>query len=150
MGKFTYNIKDIRKDVKNRFKKTQYYLVAFKNNGALENIKNLLISNLYASIKENKTFIIYFSKKGIYEKEISSSLKGKYKEMKWDDIGDIRLRKEKKKAILEIEYKDTKINYEIDYKGRIVRDNKENLENIENLMRDFSWFISASYPFIKL
>lgn len=138
MGKFTYNIKDIRKDVKNRFKKTDYYLVAFKNNGALENIKNLLISNLYQSLEKNKSFIIYFSKKGIYEKEISSSLKGKYKERKWEDIGDIKLRKEKRKANLEIGYKDTKINYEIDFKGKIVRDNKENLKNIERLMRDFA------------
>ncbi len=136
MGLLGYNMNEIRKKVKDVFKNDEYYLVTLKHNDIKSDLfKWLIVGGYYYTADSARSFIINFSKKGIYEKEISNSINGDFVLMPWHEIKGFELVEKKNKAILKIVHLGKKVAYEIPFKGRLFSDNIENL----SLLKEFDW-----------
>ena len=132
MGILFNNPKDIKEKIREKFNDDENYLIAKKHNDIKTGLLELIVSNLYYTIDSNRTFIIYFDKKGIYEKEISNSIKGDFILMPENEIGEIAYEEKSTKAIISLTHLGKKISYEIPFSGKIFRQNKENFEKIKN------------------
>ena len=64
MGLLGYNMNEIRKKVKDVFKKDEYYLVTLKHNDIKSDLfKWLIVGGYYYTTDSARSFIINFSKK---------------------------------------------------------------------------------------
>ena len=74
MGLLFNDNNEINEKVKNEFGNLDNHLIAFKHNGIKKGLaKLLIIGGVYYTFDSNRTFILYFSNKGIYEEEMSNS-----------------------------------------------------------------------------
>lgn len=125
MGIFTYNKEELKEKVASRFNETKNYVVAKKNNSMKNRLLKLSLSSLVYVMDSSRTFILYFSEKGIYEKEISNSLKGDFYLIPWHEIENFSVTEKKDKVILDVIHLGKRYGYEIDYNGRFYEGNKE-------------------------
>lgn len=126
MGLLTNSINEIREDVFNHFGNASNYLVGMKKNKISNNILYLILSNLFYVLASTRTFIICFTNEGIYEKEISNSLKTHYVLIPWNEISNFSCKKAKKKSIIEYTHQGKTVVYEINYHGVPYQDNQAN------------------------
>lgn len=78
MGLLFNDNEAIKKEVEEKFGAQAKYLFAMKHNGPVKStLKLFLLDGLYA-YEANRTFVLVFDKKGIYEKEISNSDKKEF------------------------------------------------------------------------
>lgn len=94
--------------------------------------KLLTIGGLYYTLDSNRTFILYFSNKGIHEEEISNSLKKDFLFMPWHEISSFDIEVKNNKAIIELVHIEKRIGYEIPFNGRIFGTNKANFKKLED------------------
>lgn len=133
MGLLFNSNQEINEKIKSEFGDLDNHLLAFKHNGIKKGLaKLLIIGGVYYTFDSNRTFILYFSNKGIHEEEISNSVKRDFLLMPWHEISSFELKLKNNKAILELVHIGKKIGYEIPFKGAIFRDNKENLQKLES------------------
>ncbi len=132
MGLLFNDTNEIKNIVEESFGDTKNHLVAIKHNDAKSGLGKLLISNLFYIMDSNRTFIIYFSKKGIYEREISNKIKGDFYLIPENEIESFKVDSKSNKTIISFEHIGKKISYEIPHKGKIFEDNKINLEELKN------------------
>lgn len=130
MGLFFNNKNNIDKKVVENFGKNDDYLVAIKHNGPIKGLGKLLASTSYNVFDSNRTFIINFTSKGIYEKEISNSTKGDFSLLPANEIESLNFDIKDNKAIIDIVHLGKKLSYEIPFNGKIFSNNKINFENI--------------------
>lgn len=108
------------------------YLVAFKANDMKTGLGKLILSNLYNTMDSSRTFILYFSPKGLYESEISNSTKRDFYLMPWNEIEEFEVEDKKNKAIISLRHLGKKVMYEVDFKGNIFEGNEERFINLKS------------------
>lgn len=128
MGLLFNDTNEIKTKVKENFGDNKNFLVAMKHNDTKTGIAKLLASNLLYTMDSARTFILYFSPKGIYEKEISNSSKGNFTLLPANEIEDFEIEEKSNKTIINLLHLGKKISYEIPYKGKIFIDNEKNLQ----------------------
>lgn len=135
MGLFFNDKDELRKDIENSFGKDTNFLIAIKHNGTIKQGIKMIISNLYNTYDSNRTFLLVFDKKGIYEKEISNSDKTDFYLMPESEIENISVEEKSNKAYINFDHVGKRLSYEIPFDGRLFKDNKENF----NALRSSSW-----------
>lgn len=128
---------EIKNKIKSNFSDDKNYLVAIKHNDVKSSLTKLIASNLFYTLDSNRTFILYFSPKGIYEKEISNSSKGNFSLIPSNEIENFELLEKSKKSIINFLHLGKKVSYEIPYEGKIFVDNKENID----ILKENDWNI---------
>ncbi|MFM9413531.1 histidine kinase [Peptococcus simiae] len=118
------------------FGDVENHLIALKHNDIKSGFLKLLMSNLYHTLDSNRTFIVYFSSKGLHEKEISHSVKGDFLLVPWHEIGSFELKMKNNKALIELSHLGKKIGYEIPFTGKLFAENKKNLKHLQ----DKGWY----------
>lgn len=132
MGLLFNDNNEINEKIKNEFGNLDNHLIAFKHNGIKKGLaKLLIIGGLYYTFDSNRTFILYFSNKGIHEEEISNSVKGDFLLMPWNEISSFDIKVKNNKAIIELVHIGKRIGYEIPFNGKIFGTNKDNLKKLE-------------------
>lgn len=132
MGLLFNDNNEINEKIKNEFGNLDNHLIAIKHNGIKKGLaKLLIIGGVYYTFDSNRTFILYFSNKGIHEEEISNSVKGDFLLMPWNEISSFDIKVKNNKAIIELVHIGKRIGYEIPFNGRIFRTNKANLKKLE-------------------
>ena len=136
MGLFFNDTNEISEKLEKTFGDRENYLVAFKHNEAKRDLaKWLLPGGLYYTLDSNRSFVLYFSSKGIYENEISNTMKKDFLLMPWNEITSFEVEMKGNKAILYFLHLGKKVGYEIPFSGKIFKGNKDRLEEL----RDKEW-----------
>lgn len=132
MGLLFNDNNEINEKIKNEFGNLDNHLIAIKHNGIMKGLaKLLIIGGVYYTFDSNRTFILYFSNKGIHEEEISNSVKGDFLLMPWNEISSFDIKVKNNKAIIELVHIGKRIGYEIPFNGKIFGTNKDNLKKLE-------------------
>lgn len=132
MGLLFNDNNEINEKIKNEFGNLDNHLIAIKHNGIMKGLaKLLIIGGVYYTFDSNRTFILYFSNKGIHEEEISNSVKGDFLLMPWNEISSFDIKVKNNKAIIELVHIGKRIGYEIPFNGKIFGTNKSNLKKLE-------------------
>ena len=131
MGILFNDLDEFREKIRENFSKTDSYLFAIKHNSKAKGFLKLMVSNLYNTMDSSRTFLLNFTEKGIYEKEISNSTRGDFILMPWDEINSFEIDEKSNKAFINFSHLGKKISYEISFKGKMCEDNVENFKNLK-------------------
>lgn len=132
MGLLFNTSDDMDKKVREKFGDDKSYLIVFKHNSPAKGLGKLLLSSVYYILDSNRTFVLYFDPKGVYESEISNSDKKDFLFMAWNEIEDFEL-VEGNKKILKINHLVKLYQYEVELDGKLFKNNYKNLKDlIEN------------------
>lgn len=131
MGLLFNDNNEINEKINNEFGNLDNHLLAIKHNDLKTGLAKLIASNLFYTLDSNRTFILYFSNKGIHEEEISNSLKRNFLFMPWKEISSFDVEVKNNKAIIELVHIGKRIGYEIPFNGTIFEINKDNLKKLE-------------------
>lgn len=132
MGLLFNTSDDMDKKVREKFGDDKSYLIVFKHNSPAKGLGKLLLSSVYYILDSNRTFVLYFDPKGVYESEISNSDKKDFLFMAWNEIEDFEL-VEGNKKILKINHLGKLYQYEVELDGKLFKNNYKNLKDlIEN------------------
>lgn len=131
MGLLFNDNNEINEKINNEFGNLDNHLLAIKHNDIKTGLAKLIASNLFYTLDSNRTFILYFSNKGIHEEEISNSLKRNFLFMPWNEISSFDVEVKNNKAIIELVHIGKRIGYEIPFNGTIFEINKDNLKKLE-------------------
>ena len=132
MGLLFNTSDDMDKKVREKFGDDKSYLIVFKHNSPAKGLGKLLLSGSYYVFDSNRTFVLYFDPKGVYESEISNSDKKDFLFMAWNEIEDFEL-VEGNKKILKINHLGKLYQYEVELDGKLFKNNYKNLKDlIEN------------------
>ena len=132
MGLFFNSAKEISEKVYDRFGDSENYLLVMKHNDVKSGLLKLLASRLYYTMDSSRTFVLYFSSKGIYEVEISNSLKKEFLLMPWNEISMFDVNTNLLKTVITFEHLGAKIRYEVPFEGKLFADNKANFVKLED------------------
>lgn len=133
MGLLFNNLKEINGKIENEFGDLDNHLLAIKHNDKKTGLaKWLMIGGLYYTLDSNRTFILYFSNKGIHEEEISQSVKGDFLFIPWHEISSFDFNVKNNKAIIELVHLGKRIGYEIPFTGRFFKGNRENFDHLSD------------------
>lgn len=125
MGLLFNDKKKFSEKVEKIFGDKDNYLVTFKANDLKTGLGKLILSSIYYTFDSSRTFILYFSPKGLYESEISNSTKRDFYLMPWNEIEEFEVEDKNNKAIISLRHLDKKVMYEVDFKGKIFEGNEE-------------------------
>lgn len=125
MGLLFNDKKEFSEKVEKIFGDKDNYLVAFKANDLKTGLGKLILSSIYYTFDSSRTFILYFSPKGLYESEISNSTKRDFYLMTWNEIEEFEVEDKNNKAIISFRHLGKKVMYEVDFKGKIFEGNEE-------------------------
>lgn len=132
MGLLFNTSEDLDKKVREKFGNDKAYLVVFKHNSPAKGLGKLLLSNVYYVFDSNRTFLLYFGPKGVYESEIYNTDKKDFVFMAWNEIEDFEL-VEGNKKILKINHLGKIYQYQVELNGKLFKNNYKNLtELMEN------------------
>ncbi len=131
MGLFYNSAKEIREKVYDRFGDSENYLLVMKHNDVKSGLLKFIASHLYYTMDSSRTFVLYFSSKGIYEVEISNSLKKEFLLMPWNEISKFDVNTNLFMTIITFEHLGANIRYEVPFEGKLVADNKANFVKLE-------------------
>lgn len=132
MGLLFNENNEINEKIKNEFGNLDNHLLAIKHNDLKTGLAKFIASNIFYTLDSNRTFILYFSNKGIHEEEISNSLKRDFLFMPWNEISSFDIEVKNNKAIIELVHIGKKIGYEIPFNGTIFGTNKANFKKLED------------------
>lgn len=110
MGLLFNDKDDLKREVEEKFGNGKNYLIAFKHNSPVKKGLKLIMSNLYNTYDSNRTFILVFDNKGIYEKEISNSDKDNFYLMPENEVEDFNVDKKSRKAYITFKHVGKKIS----------------------------------------
>lgn len=131
MGLLFNDNEAIKKEVEEKFGAQAKYLFAMKHNGPVKStLKLFLLDGLYA-YEANRTFVLVFDKKGIYEKEISNSDKKEFYLYPESEIENFEVHREAKKATIHFLHIGKSIAYEIPFRGRLFSENEDQFNGLE-------------------
>ena len=136
MGLLMNTANEVAEKVKENFNDTENYLFALKCNDFKTGLFKLLLSKLYYTMDGARSFILYFSEKGIYEKEISNTMNGNFVLMPWNEVEDFVIDIKNNKANLAFSHLGKKVLYEVPFSGAMAKKNKNMLENL--LVKNFN------------
>ena len=131
MGLLFNDNEAIKKEVEEKFGAQAKYLFAMKYNGPVKStLKLFLLDGLYA-YEANRTFVLVFDKKGIFEKEISNSDKKEFYLYPESEIEKFVVHREAKKATIHFLHIGKSIAYEIPFRGRFFSENEDRFNGLE-------------------
>lgn len=130
MGLLMNTANEVAEKVKENFNDTENYLFALKCNDFKTGLFKLLLSKLYYTMDGARSFILYFSEKGIYEKEISNTMNGNFVLMPWNEVEDFVIDIKNNKANLAFSHLGKKVLYEVPFSGTMAKSNKNMLEKL--------------------
>lgn len=130
MGLLMNTANEVAEKVKENFNDTENYLFALKCNDFKTGLFKLLLSKLYYTMDGARSFVLYFSEKGIYEKEISNTMNGNFVLMPWNEIDEFVIDIKNNKANLAFSHLGKKLLYEVPFTGAMAKSNKNMLENL--------------------
>lgn len=130
MGLLMNTANEVAEKVKDNFNDDENYLFALKNNDVKTGLFKLILSKLYYTMDSARSFILYFSEKGIYEKEISNTMNGNFVLMPWNEIDEFNVDLKSRKAIITLFHIGKKVLYEVPFSGAMAKKNKIMLENL--------------------
>lgn len=133
MGLLMNTASEIADKVKETFNDDKNYLFAMKRNDVKRGLAKLFLSKLYYIMDGARSFVLYFSEKGVYEKEISNTVKGNFVLMPWEEIDEFTVDCKKNKANLTLVHLGTKILYEVPFTAPMSKGNKERLEELAKM-----------------
>lgn len=138
MGALFYNGNEVRKLINSKFQDDKNFLVVSKHNNTKKSIIKLLLSNLYYTIDNNRTFVLYFSPDGVYSTEISNSIKENFDFIDWKSIQSFELIDNLNKPLIKILSNGKMNEYEVPFVGKIFDTNKDNINELKmnNWYRD--------------
>lgn len=131
MGLLMNTASEIADKVKEDFNDDKNYLFALKRNDFKRGLLKLFLSRLYYIMDGARSFVLYFNEKGIYEKEISNSVKGNFVLMPWDEINDFTVDYKSSKANITLVHLGAKLLYEVPFNGSMAKGNKERLDDLQ-------------------
>src|SRR5574344_747868 len=99
MGLLFNTSEDLDKKVREKFGDHNAYLVVFKHNSPAKGLGKLLLSSGYYVFDSNRTFLLYFDPKGVYESEIYNTDKKDFVFMAWNEIEHFELVEGNKKIL---------------------------------------------------
>ncbi|WP_277220575.1 histidine kinase [Peptoniphilus vaginalis] len=133
MGLLFNDKKEFSDKVEKIFGDRDNYLVAFKANDVKTGLaKFMIIGGLFYTMDSSRTFVLYFSPKGLYESEISNSTKRDFYLMPWNEIEEFEVDEKNNKAIISLRHLGKKVMYEVDFKGKIFEGNEERYEELKS------------------
>lgn len=132
MGLLFNSAQEIRDKVYDRFGDRENFLLVMKHSDFKKGLLKLIVSKLYYTMDSSRTFVLYFSPKGIQEVEVSNTLKKDFLLMPWNEISDFELKTGLAKTIMTFKHLNAKISYEIPFEGRLFADNKGNFLRLED------------------
>ena len=132
MGLLFNDKKEFSDKVEKIFGDRDKYLMAFKTNDIKTGLGKLLLSNLLYTMDSSRSFILYFSPKGLYESEISNSTKRDFLLMPWNEIEEFEVDEKNNKAIISLRHLGKKVMYEVDFKGKIFEGNEERFMELKS------------------
>ena len=115
MGLLFNDNNEINEKIKNEFGNLDNHLLAIKHNDLKTGLAKLIASNHFYTLDSNRTFILYFSNKGIQEEDISNSLKRNFLFMPWNVFSSFDVEVKNNKAIIELVHIGKRIGYEIPF-----------------------------------
>lgn len=131
MGLLFNDNEAIKKEVEEKFGAQAKYLFAMKHNGPVKStLKLFLLDGLYA-YEANRTFVLVFDKKGIFEKEISNSDKKEFYLYPESEIEKFEVHREAKKATINFLHIGKSIAYDIPFRGRFFSENEDRFNGLE-------------------
>ena len=134
MGLFTSNNNEIKDKVHEKFGENfNAYLVALKHNSAGKQIFNLVVSNLFSVWEDTRQYILCFTNKGIYEKDISGSLNGDFILIPWNEIKDFSVEETKNHITIKIVHLGKIYAYKAEYNGKPFKGNEERKEGLKKI-----------------
>lgn len=133
MGLLWNTTNEIDDKVQENFGDTENHLLVNKHNDAAKGLAKLLLSTAYSIWDNTRQYILYFSAKGISEKETSGTLKGPFLMMPWHEIEDFAVERKRNRAILTFTHLGKKLSYEIPFTGAIYQGNDTRLERLERV-----------------
>lgn len=136
MGLFTQNADEIREKVESVFHDTKNYVVALQHRSEARQAGLLFFSTLLYVIDSNRSFLLQFENQGIYEAETSFTDKSQFLLMPWHEISDFEFEDRGDKVLLSFSHLGQKRGYEIDFGGRIMKDNRDNVMSL--IQRDWN------------
>lgn len=131
MGLLMNTASEIADKVKEDFNDDKNYLFALKRNDFKRGLLKLFLSKLYYTMDSARSFVLYFSEKGIYEKEISNSVKGNFVLMPWDEIENFTMDYKSSKANITLVHLGAELLYEVPFTGSMAKGNKERLDDLQ-------------------
>ena len=131
MGLLFNSAKEVSDKVYERFGDRENYLLAMKHNDFKMGLLKLLVSKLYYAMDSSRTFVLYFSPKGIQEVEISNTMSKEFLLMPWNEITDFDVQTNMTKTIMTFKHLNAKVSYEIPFEGRLFADNKGNFTKLQ-------------------
>ncbi|MGR5590924.1 histidine kinase [Peptoniphilus grossensis] len=132
MGLLFNDKKEFSDKVEKFFGDKDKYLMAFKANDLKTGLGKLILSNLLYTMDSSRTFVLYFSPKGLYESEISNSSKRDFLLMPWNEIEDFEVDEKNNKVIISLRHLGKKVVYEVDFKGKIFEGNEERFMELKS------------------
>lgn len=132
MGLLFNDKKEFSDKVEKIFGDRDKYLMVFKTNDIKTGLGKLILSNIYYAMDSSRTFIIYFSPKGLYESEISNSTKRDFYLMPWNEIEEFEVEEKNNKAIISLRHLGKKVMYEVDFKGKIFEGNEDRFKELKS------------------
>ena len=130
MGLLMNTANEVAEKVKDNFNDDENYLFALKCNEFKTDLFKLLLSKLYYTMDGARSFILYFSEKGIYEKEISNTMNGNFVLMPWNEVEDFVIDIKNNKANLAFSHLGKKLLYDVPFSGAMAKKNKNMLEKL--------------------
>lgn len=131
MGLLMNTASEIADKVKEDFNDDKNYLFALKRNDFKRGLLKLFLSRLYYIMDGARSFVLYFSEKGIYEKEISNSVKGNFVLMPWDEIENFTVDYKGSKANITLVHLGAELLYEVPFTGSMAKGNRERLDDLQ-------------------
>lgn len=131
MGLLMNTASEIADKVKEDFNDDKNYLFALKRNDFKRGLLKLFLSKLYYTMDSARSFVLYFNEKGIYEKEISNSVKGNFVLMPWDEIENFTVDYKGSKANITLVHLGAELLYEVPFTGSMAKGNKERLDDLQ-------------------
>lgn len=131
MGLLMNTASEIAEKVKEDFNDDKNYLFALKRNDFKRGLAKLILSKLYYTMDSARSFVLYFNEKGIYEKEISNTVKGNFVLMPWDEIENFTVDYKGSKANITLVHLGAELLYEVPFTGNMAKGNKERLDDLQ-------------------
>ena len=100
MGLLFNDKNEIKAKVEENFNDNKNFLVAMKHNDTKTGLAKLMLSSILYIMDSTRTFILYFSPKGIYEKEISNSSRGNFTLLPANEIEGFDIEEKSNKTII--------------------------------------------------
>lgn len=131
MGLLMNTASEIADKVKEDFNDDKNYLFALKRNDFKRGLLKLFLSKLYYTMDSARSFVLYFNEKGIYEKEISNTVKGNFVLMPWDEIENFTVDYKSSKANITLVNLGAELLYEVPFTGNMAKGNRERLDDLQ-------------------